>query len=365
MGKKRVLGLTLIVLASSWVGTLQVSASDRHPIRSEDPDTESFSIEENALWSAPVEESNFKPASSQSRPSDHQVEWAVVPATPSPATPQDSSWQLPEDAALKVGQPEPDASSTDLPMSTLHRHEMDGSEVVTVYLKDLPIVSFMDHPQAEDPLARASRLVSRLNLLSGSLSTDDDITLDRAETASRYKVSLNEDPLLIVDEGILAMNTQQTQAQVALLAANRLRRLLLSAPPIVPSPSLDTESSESKTLPLKDPAIQADSSINPSVNLTDTRPTMVAAQTITEKGYASWYHPHAWNKGLTAAHPTLPFGTKVEVTNLATGEQAVVEINERGPFLPGRIIDVSYGAARALNMLRAGVIPVRIKVLAP
>ncbi|WP_445397858.1 septal ring lytic transglycosylase RlpA family protein [Zobellella sp. An-6] len=66
---------------------------------------------------------------------------------------------------------------------------------------------------------------------------------------------------------------------------------------------------------------------------------------------------------LTAAHKTLPFGSRVRVTNLNNQRSVVVRINDRGPYTRGRIIDLSEQAARELNMLRAGVAPVRLEVL--
>ena len=66
---------------------------------------------------------------------------------------------------------------------------------------------------------------------------------------------------------------------------------------------------------------------------------------------------------LTAAHRTLPFGTRVRVTNLNNNRNVVLRINDRGPFVRGRIIDVSRAAAVRLDMLRAGVVPVRVETL--
>ncbi|MFS2127254.1 septal ring lytic transglycosylase RlpA family protein [Pseudomonas sp. Pseusp97] len=66
---------------------------------------------------------------------------------------------------------------------------------------------------------------------------------------------------------------------------------------------------------------------------------------------------------LTAAHRTLPFGTRVKVTNLDNGRSVVVRINDRGPFGRGRIIDLSRAAAEQLNMLRSGTAPVRLEGL--
>lgn len=66
-------------------------------------------------------------------------------------------------------------------------------------------------------------------------------------------------------------------------------------------------------------------------------------------------------KKRTAAHKTLPFGTKVKVTNLANGKKVKVRINDRGPYIQGRIIDLSKKAARRLDMIQAGVVDVSIK----
>jgi len=71
------------------------------------------------------------------------------------------------------------------------------------------------------------------------------------------------------------------------------------------------------------------------------------------------FNPH----GLTAAHKTLPFGTKVRVTNIKTGKSVVVRINDRGPFIRGRIIDLAYGAARIVGLHKSGVARVKVAVL--
>jgi rare lipoprotein A len=76
-------------------------------------------------------------------------------------------------------------------------------------------------------------------------------------------------------------------------------------------------------------------------------------------GLASYYGA----SGMTAAHRTLPFGTRVQVTNLANGHSVTVRINDRGPFVRGRSIDLSSGAARAIGMTGAGVARVRMHVI--
>ena len=95
-----------------------------------------------------------------------------------------------------------------------------------------------------------------------------------------------------------------------------------------------------------------------------------------EIGLASWYGPpYAGRKGadgtvydqnaMTAAHLTLPLGTVVRVTNLTTNQSAVVRITDRGPFVRGRIIDLSLAAAKAIGVYRAGVARVRVEAFAP
>lgn len=66
---------------------------------------------------------------------------------------------------------------------------------------------------------------------------------------------------------------------------------------------------------------------------------------------------------LTAAHPTLPFGTRVRVTNVKTGKSVTVRVNDRGPFVRGRVIDVSHSAAESLGMIGRGVAKVKLDVV--
>jgi len=93
-----------------------------------------------------------------------------------------------------------------------------------------------------------------------------------------------------------------------------------------------------------------------------------------QTGIASWYGPGFHGRPtasgaiydqheLTAAHQTLPLGTRVVVTNLDNGRSTEVTINDRGPFAKGRIIDLSYAAGRNLGMIGPGTIPVRVEVI--
>jgi rare lipoprotein A len=94
----------------------------------------------------------------------------------------------------------------------------------------------------------------------------------------------------------------------------------------------------------------------------------------TEQGIASWYgapfHGRQASDGevfdmnqLVAAHRTLPFGSRVRVTNLNNGKQIEVRIIDRGPFVSGRIIDLSLAAAQAIDMVGSGIVPVRIELV--
>lgn len=94
-----------------------------------------------------------------------------------------------------------------------------------------------------------------------------------------------------------------------------------------------------------------------------------------EHGKASWYSIRSnggthtasgqrlCDKSATAAHKTLPMGTKVKVTNQANGRSEIVTINNRGPYIRGRIIDVTIGTAERLGFRQRGVAPVKVEVL--
>ena len=99
-----------------------------------------------------------------------------------------------------------------------------------------------------------------------------------------------------------------------------------------------------------------------------------AHQRETYVGMASWYgkdyHRKITASGekynmrkLTAAHPFLPFGTKVKVTHMGNGKSVIVTINDRGPFKSNRIIDLSYKAARTIDLVSEGVARVRLEII--
>jgi rare lipoprotein A len=95
---------------------------------------------------------------------------------------------------------------------------------------------------------------------------------------------------------------------------------------------------------------------------------------VTETGLASWYGPPYHNRvgsngevynmhAMTAAHRTFPLGSIVRVTNLQTGHSALVRITDRGPFIPGRIVDLSLAAAQRVDVVQPGVAKVKVELL--
>ena len=147
---------------------------------------------------------------------------------------------------------------------------------------------------------------------------------------------------------------------------------------VPPAPVLLPEPESSNTAP---PAIARNAPIAP----TPANPGITSAADLafvashppvwSETGTASWYGP-PYNKrrgangkiydqdAMTAAHRTLPLGSLVRVTNLKTGQQAILHITDRGPFVPGRVLDLSMASAKALGLYVAGTGLVRIDVFA-
>ncbi|SDL72565.1 rare lipoprotein A [Modicisalibacter muralis] len=107
---------------------------------------------------------------------------------------------------------------------------------------------------------------------------------------------------------------------------------------------------------------------------TASSPSSAALSSFDQRGQASYYSDAYQGEqtasgerydrnAMTAAHPSLPFGTRVRVTNLDNGCDVSVRINDRGPYTSGRIIDLSYQAAEQLGMIRSGTAPVAVEVM--
>ena len=150
-------------------------------------------------------------------------------------------------------------------------------------------------------------------------------------------------------------------ACLALTAGCHHRQQQVYVPPPPPAYRSQPRTASARALPAPKPA--------PVPSTVQGKPTSV------EVGMSSWYGPpYDHQKGangeiydqnaMTAAHRTLPMGTIIRVTNLATGQSAVVKITDRGPFIHGRILDLSLAAAKATGVYRAGVAKVKIEVFA-
>lgn len=140
-------------------------------------------------------------------------------------------------------------------------------------------------------------------------------------------------------------------------------------PPIAPeSSSTETAAAAPKEVPA--PATTTE----PRADLAEPRIPANATPIATEIGLASWYGPpYNHRRGsngeiynmhaMTAAHRTLPLGSIVRVTNVKTGNHALVRITDRGPFIPGRILDLSLAAAKKLDVYLPGIAEVKVEVM--
>lgn len=329
---------------------------------------------------------------------------------------------LPTGDAVKVGEYQ---SSTQKPTSNtvnaeIHPHSIGDRQAATLYIKNIPVLTFLSSaPVAStetkigaignseglkyseysalvstnskkvasfgnaidvsnqissidnDPVKRASVVASRINQLiqenvdashiTVSWKTEDQSLVnnkaqnkgDSVQQPDRYSIKVNDQELVEINQGIQLADSTKNLAQDALQATNRLRRLIGNASPI----------NEIANLPVTPVSLQK-------------LPQQIAigGLKINFKGIASWYgYDWSGNKtasgerfnpeAFTAAHRSLPMGTKVRVTNTRNGRSVVVRINDRGPYIGGRIIDLSAGAARILGMMSSGIAPVQIEVL--
>jgi rare lipoprotein A len=176
----------------------------------------------------------------------------------------------------------------------------------------------------------------------------------RPNRSERYTIKIDGQELVEVNADTRLADSTKNLAQDALQATNRLRRLIGNASPL----------SEIANLPKR--ALTSIAQLPQEIAIGGVR--------ISFKGIASFYgYDGSGNQtasgerfnpeGMTAAHRSLPLGTQVRVTNTRNGRSVVLRINDRGPYIKGRIIDVSAGAARLLGMIGSGVAPVHIQVL--
>ncbi|MGJ3247290.1 MAG: septal ring lytic transglycosylase RlpA family protein [Elainellaceae cyanobacterium] len=312
---------------------------------------------------------------------------------------------------VKVGeyQSQEEVEIVDEAIATIYSHEMDGQQAATLYVRDIPVLTFLgsgetnasrrsadtrtatsagrsqprrmegeepkvaaaqgdsqgrpagqrSHPEqgdadasladadySDDPVWRATSVAARLNQLHRDNVDAESVEVRWDADRERFVISIDDNDLVEINAQTILPDSTNDSAEDALQATNRLRRQLGDADPL----------SHIEGVP--------------------SRPQQISLGPIqfSISGMASWYGPgfngrrsasgEVFNQNaLTAAHRSLPFGTMVEVTNRNNGLSVVVRINDRGPFSGGRVIDLSAGAARAIGMIQTGVAPVTINVL--
>jgi rare lipoprotein A len=165
-----------------------------------------------------------------------------------------------------------------------------------------------------------------------------------------------------------------------LVACGHPKQARVEVPPPPPPASVPAAREPSSSLPAKtsqprrnDSAEGADT-LAADPDLAEPSIPMGATPIATETGKASWYGPPYHNRrgsngevynmhAMTAAHRTLPLGSIVRVTNLKTEHSALVRITDRGPFIPGRVLDLSLAAARKLDVYQPGIAEVKVEVM--
>ncbi|MBE9124925.1 MULTISPECIES: septal ring lytic transglycosylase RlpA family protein [unclassified Coleofasciculus] len=314
-------------------------------------------------------------------------------ATPTPASEQA---QVEPTEVVKVGEFQSQATEEEDVVAKIHAYELDGRQAATLYVRSIPVLTFLGYPTttandtkvgetAEAPLPqsqqkvagnsiaannlpmssqsnaangesgndavwRATAIAAQLNQLHRDNLDAEGIAVRWKADCNCYSINVQDQELVQINENTILPDTTKNPAEDALQATNRLRRLMGNAPPL-------REIAGRPKPPVRTVTQVAIGPVRFQIN-----------------GIASWYGPgfhgnpsasgERYNQNaLTAAHRNLPFGTNVRVTNLNNGRSVVVRINDRGPFIGGRVIDLSAAAARMLGMIQTGTAPVRLEVL--
>jgi rare lipoprotein A len=276
-----------------------------------------------------------------------------------------------------TAKPVANAKPTEASVVKIHNHAIQGQPAATLYVRNLPILTFLDAPSTAQTARPATQLVTnssnpaamtkaaaiaeQLNQIYQDGVAADGIKViwqgDKASSSKpgQYVVKAGQLPIATIDATTTYAKTTSNAEQDALLVANRLRQLL-SKGNATPKPLQQVEGK---------PARQRDAAGDDGSAWNVTR---------TYRGEASWYGPgfhgnltangERFNQdALTAAHPSLPFGTRVRVTNQYNGRSVIVRINDRGPYAGDRIIDLSAGSADVIGLTDSGVAPVAVEVL--
>ncbi len=249
-------------------------------------------------------------------------------------------------------------------IAKVYSHQWLGKNVTTLQVKNIPIFTFIGDPidsinngnTQEISLKRARIVADKINQINLENFDAQEIIVSWDAIDKSYNILIGDGELISINEKTVLPDTTNDLAIDALQATNRLRRLLGGAKPLAEIHNMPENYHQSVATVVK-----------PTIN-----PPTKAIRAY--QGMASWYGPkfhgrltangERYNQyALTAAHRSLPFGTRVRVTNLNNGRSIVVRINDRGPFIGGRIIDLSLNAAKRIGMYHSGLAQVKVEIL--
>lgn len=296
---------------------------------------------------------------------------------------------------VKVGEQQSQTPSPEDSIAKIQTHEHAGRKAATLYVRNIPVLTFIGSQSASsngvkmgatqtdessqiaktkpgsvsaaaasssdqrqnstqasqlDPVTRSTAIAAKLNQLHRQGVDAKGITVRWKQapngTSDRYIIEANKTTIVAVDADTILPDTTKSPEQDALQVTNRLRRLIGNAGPLREVPNKPNNAPQISLGPIK----------------------------LRINGWASWYGPgfdgnasasgETFNQNaMTAAHRSLAFGTRVQVTNLDNGRSVIVRINDRGPFVGNRVIDLSAGAARVLGVIQTGIAPVRLEVM--
>jgi rare lipoprotein A len=316
--------------------------------------------------------------------------------------------------SLKVGETRSQSliRTKDEAIARIHTHKLNGKNAATVYVRGIPVVTYIEakespksvqentvldssktksEPKGEtkknsesvklpsntttlEPTNSADSPAKSANDSSENLLTSSN-PIERATAAAalinqlnrdgldankiipawkngNYVIKLGDRAMLKFDQQAVFSESLQNQTQDVLESANLLRRLLGGASPV----------------------LEVANSPKPKYTASSSSPALNSRIVGVMSGMASWYGPgfdgnysasgEIFNASeLTAAHPSLPFGAMVRVVNMDNNQSVVVRINDRGPYVHGRVIDISTAAANVIGLISSGVAPVRLEVL--
>ena len=279
-------------------------------------------------------------------------------------------------------------------VTKVYAHKLADRQAATLYVRNIPVFTFLSSVPAassksavkanssySDPVEKANLVAAKINDLVNNKADASKITVSWSGTTQsksgaktvdeRYAIKVDGSELVEINSDTRLPDATKNLRQDALQATNRLRRLVGKASPLKTIAGLPTELTKPKKQAVK---IKKTTANKHHTKQWRKRRRVAARGGRRFRGIASFYGAYFAGRKtaageifnpskMTAAHKTLPFGTRVRVTNMRNGRSVVVRINDRGPFIRGRVIDLSRGAAGVIGMIGRGIAPVRVEVL--